>query len=119
MGSFLTQPLRILVITFFLFPGYGSTIRRTIHLPLPIKTRLDRILWNEMIHQSQLDKNLHLSTTIDPTVRDTILRVIRDHWDAFDEQGFDRPVIDYEFCVDTSGSPPVCCRLPMKSTNPK
>ena len=49
---------------------------------------------------------------MDPTVRDTILRVIHDHWDAFDEKGVNRPVIGYEFCVDTGGSPPVCCRLP-------
>ena len=96
----------------FLFPSYGSTIRRTISLPPPITTKLDLIIWKERIHQSQLDKYLHLSTNIDPTVSDTILRVIRDHWDAFDEKGVNRPVIGYEFCVDTGGSPPVCCRLP-------
>ena len=96
----------------FLFLGYSSVIRRTISLPPPLTTRLDLILWNEMIHQPQLDKDLHLSTNIDPTVSVTILRVIRDHWDAFDEKGVNRPVIGYEFCVDTCGSPPVCCRLP-------
>ena len=109
---FISDPtLTDIDVDMFLFLGYGSVIRRIINLPSPIKTRLDLILWNDIIHQSQLDKDLHLSTRIDPTVSDTILRV-RDYWDAFDEKGVNMPVIGYKFCVNTGGSPPVCCRLP-------
>ena len=69
------------------------------------------ITWDRDVHEPQLNRDLQLSDNITTIIQYAILRIIRDNWDAFDEQGVNRPVIDYEFCIDTGGSPPVCCRF--------
>ena len=96
----------------YLSPSCGLAIRRTKLHPPKITNRVDLLLWNESLYASQLKKHLHLSSSIDTEVQDTILQVIKDNWDAFDEHGVNQPVIGYEFCIDTGASSPVCCRVP-------
>ena len=96
----------------FLSPANGLAIRRTIKQPPQLEKRTDLITWDRDLHEPQLKRDLQLSDNTTTIIQDAILRIIRDNWDAFDEQGVNRPVIGYEFCIDTSGSPPVCCRLP-------
>ena len=96
----------------YLSPSCGLAIRRIKPHPPKITNRDDLLLLNECLHAPQLTKHLHLSNSIDAEVQDTILQVIKDNWDAFDEHGVNRPVLGYEFCIDTGASPPVCCRLP-------
>ena len=91
----------------YLSPSCGLAIRRTKPHQPKITNRDDLLLWNECLHVPQLTKHLHLSNNIDPEVQDTIFQVIKDNWDAFDEHGVNRPVLEYEFCIDTGASPPV------------
>ena len=47
---------------------------------------------------------------IDVTLRQYILAIIHDNWGSFYEGGVSRPMLDFEFCLDTGNSPTVCCR---------
>ena len=96
----------------YLYPAYGLAIRRTKDKPPPPSTRDDLILWDDDIHLSHLQTNLHLRDDMDVNVRHAILRVIEKNSDAFDEKGVSRPVLGYEFYIDTGASPPVCCQFP-------
>ena len=96
----------------FLSPANGLAIRRTIKQPPQLENRTDLITWDRDLYEPQLKRDLQLSDNITTIIQDAILRIIRDNWDAFDKQGVNRPVIGYEFCIDTGGSSPVCCRLP-------
>ena len=84
----------------YLSPAYGLAIRRTKETPPP-STRNDLILWDENIYLSHLQTHLHLRNDMDVNVRHAILRIIKQNWNAFDEKGVSRPVLGYEFCIDT------------------
>ena len=90
------------------FPAYGLAIRRTKEAPPPASKRDDLILWDEDIHLSHLQKYLHLRDDIDINVRNAILSVIKQTWDAFDEQGLVIPSVDTTSAL-TGASPTVCC----------
>ena len=48
----------------------------------------------------------------DDFIRHSVLSIIKYNWDSFCERGVSRPVLNFEFCIDTGYSPPVCCRQP-------
>ena len=51
----------------------------------------------------------------DDFTRRSILFIIKSNLDSFCEMGVSRLVLDFEFCIDTGDSPPVCCRQPKYS----
>ena len=50
-----------------------------------------------------------------PTLKQSIITIIKDNWVSFCETGVSRPMFDFEFCIDTGDSRPVCCRQPSYS----
>ena len=46
---------------------------------------------------------------MDPTIKQSILTIIKNNWDLFCEEGASRTMFDFEFCIDTGDSKPVCC----------
>ena len=61
---------------------------------------------------AELTKYVTIDATIDPTIKQSIVTIIKDHWDSFCEEGVSRPMFDFEFCIDTCDSKPVCYRQP-------
>ena len=58
-------------------------------------------------------KNFKIDSSIDTTIRQSILGIIKDHWDSFCKQGASRTMFNLEFFLDTGDSSLVCCRHPV------
>ena len=48
----------------------------------------------------------------DDFTRRSVLSIIKSDWVFFYERGVSCPVLDFELCIDTGNSPPVCSRQP-------
>ena len=72
--------------------------------------RTDLILWNESSFLAELSKDLTVGATMDPTIKQSILTIIKDNWDSFYEKNTFRPMFDFVFCIDTGDFKAVCCR---------
>jgi hypothetical protein len=46
---------------------------------------------------------------LDPDLTAELISVIQDNWDCFFSEGVRRPILGFEFCIDTVGAPPVSC----------
>ena len=79
---------------------------------MPRTLRDDIITWNFTAHSKEFQDNIKIDRGIPSNIREKNISLIQNYWDAFDEGGVSRPVISYEFCIDTGTSPPVYCRLP-------
>ncbi len=62
------------------------------------------------MHQAEFDSVITISPTLPEKIRIRLRDIIQTHWDAFAAAGVIRPVLGYEFCIDTGVSPPVACR---------
>ena len=58
-------------------------------------------------------KIFFIGDDVDVAIRHKSINIIQDNWDSFCDRGFSRPMLDFEFCIDTSNSPPVCSRQPV------
>ena len=76
------------------------------------RPRNDLIFWNESFFLDELNKDLRINISMGPTIKHAILTIIQDNWDSFCEEGTSRPMFDFEFCIDTGASKPVCCHQP-------
>ena len=52
-------------------------------------------------YQELLNKNLQISPDLDPDLKAELLNIIHSNWDAFDPEGAARPMLCFEFCIDT------------------
>ena len=91
----------------YLFPSYGrgAIFRPTVN-PFDFSIRrTDRILWDAKLHQAEFDAD-----SLSSTHRTSLTQIIQEHWDSFTSAGVNRPVLNYEFCIDTGSPNPVACR---------
>ena len=94
----------------YVLKQYGKSMKRSpTWKPRP---RSDLILWDESSSLPELNRDLDIDVNMDPTLKQSILTIIKDNWDSFCEKGASRPMLDFEFCIDTGDSKPVCCRQP-------
>ena len=77
------------------------------------RPRSDLILWDKSVDEPVLLRDLHIGNNVDSAIRHKIINIIQDNWDSFCERGASRPMLNFEFCIDTGNSPPVCCRQPV------
>ena len=85
---------------------YGNSMTRSpTWTPRP---RSDLILWDESSSLNELNKDLIIDVSMDLTLKQSIITIIKDNWDSFCEKGASRPTFDFEFCIDTGDSKPVC-----------
>ena len=94
-----------------MFKSLGKSIKRTQNVSH--RPRSDLIIWDKLIDNAELVRDFHIGQDIDATIRQSIITIIQDNWDSFCERGVSRPMLDFEFCIDTGNSPPVCCRQPV------
>ena len=69
-------------------------------------------VWDAHRDQNEFDTDFHINPDIDSETRTTIVHTIQKYWDCFYSAGVWKPILDFEFCIDTGSSPPVCCRKP-------
>ena len=96
----------------FEYAHYGKAMFRP-----PTKTwenvpREDIITFDASLHTSELDAGLRISDKATLAVRTQVRELIIKFWDCFCEEGARRPILGYEFAIDTGDSKPVCCRKP-------
>eukprot|EP00978_Attheya_sp_CCMP212_P026084 scaffold85103_cov48-Attheya_sp.AAC.3 len=72
-------------------------------------TRTDIIQFDPVADAAELSKHIQMGESISTTTCSRVLSVIQTYWDCFCEDGARRPILGYEFSIDTGGSPPVCC----------
>ena len=73
--------------------------------------RDDLIMFSESKHGNHI-RDIKIGPHGSPAQRADLLRIIRENWDAFDEEGVRRPVLGVEFHIDTGDAQPVCARQP-------
>ena len=91
----------------YLFKTFGKCIKSS--LSWKPHLRSDLIRWNESLDLLELERDFRLGDQVDDFTRRSILSIIESNCDSFCERGVSRPVLDFEFCIDTGDSPPVCC----------
>ena len=99
----------------YAFKHYGKTMKRT-----PSQTsrpRSDVIPWNSSLYQQALDANFNIDFMTDDFTHQAILQIIKDNWDSFYEVRVARPMLDFEFCIDTGNTKSICCRQPKYSVH--
>ena len=98
----------------YLFPSYGhSALLRPTANPFDFSiSRTDRIIWDAAKHQADFDKSITFPASLHTDYKTRLTSVIHQYWDSFAPEGVSRPVLDYEFCIDTGDAKPVACRPP-------
>ena len=96
----------------YLFPSYGrgAIFRQTVPPFDHSIQRADRILWNATEHQAEFNKAVKLPKTLPQHIQAKLTTIIQLYWDSFIASGVNRPVLNYEFCIDTGTATPVACR---------
>ena len=74
------------------------------------RPRSDFILWDKSVDEPELLRDLLIGDDVDAAIHHKIINIIQDNWDSFCERGVSRPMLDFEFCIDTGNSLLVCCR---------
>ena len=74
--------------------------------------RKDIICYDDATHASELKRDLCFDESVDENIRSEITNIVKEYWDCFVKVGAKRPILRYEFGIDTGGSKPVCCRKP-------
>ena len=74
------------------------------------RPRTDFIVWNKSSFNAELTKDLIIDESIDLSIYQSVIYIIHNNWDSYYAQGATRPMIDFEFCLNTGDSKPVCCR---------
>ena len=75
-------------------------------------TRNDLISYYYAVHADELKKDLKFDPSVDDITRKLIPEIIIEYWDSFAKEGAKRPILGYEFGIDTGGAKPMCCRKP-------
>ena len=61
---------------------------------------------------NELTSNLRIGPDTSQATAAQIICIIKANWDAFFAARVSRPILGFEFCIDTGALPPVCCRQP-------
>ena len=69
-------------------------------------------MYDEANHASELKKDLRFDDSVDSKIRSEVTDIIKEYWDCFIKEGAKRPILGYEFGIDTGGAKPACCRKP-------
>ena len=74
--------------------------------------RQDIIIYDDAKHASELEKDLKFDDSVPLEIRSKVTEIIKEYWDCFIKEGAKRPILSYEFGIDTGGAKPVYCRKP-------
>ncbi len=93
-----------------MFQDFGKSVLKDVK---ELPPRDDILLWDKdnPKHQAEFDKNIQWADCPEEH-RDTIADIIKENWDAFAEEGIQKPIHGFAFNVDTGAAKPVCCKTP-------
>ena len=60
----------------------------------------------------EMEKNIRIGKDAPQARRSHILGIVKKYWDYFCKRGARRPILNYEFSIDTGSAKLVCCRKP-------
>ena len=94
----------------YIFKRYGKEMKHTPSwIPQP---RSDIIPWYSSLYQQELEDKFIIDFTTDDFTRRAVLQIIHDNWDSFIQLRATRPMLDFEFVIDTGDAKAVCYRQP-------
>jgi len=91
----------------FIFKQCGNAIFRS--APWKPGVKDDFIYFNSLTDAPLLEK-LKLCTSALAPVQVMIRKLVTMYWDCFAEMGIKRPILGFEFSIDTGKRMPVCCK---------
>lgn len=91
----------------FLFEKFGKCIFKP-STKWQDNLRTDLIEFNPETHKKELEDNFKIGTNATSETKAIILNLIKEYWDCFCGDGARRPIIGYEFSIDTGQSSPIC-----------
>ena len=74
--------------------------------------RNDLITYDCDTNTAELKTYLQFDPSVDAITRKLITEISIEYWDSFSKEGAERPILGYDFRIDTGGAKPVCCRKP-------
>ena len=95
----------------FDYHRYGKTVFRPA-TKLKDSTREDYITFDPEVDMAELDNNIRIGECVAHNHIATINGIVKKYWDCFCKRGARRPILNYEFGIDTGTAKPVCCRKP-------
>jgi len=96
---------------FYLHKQFGKAHKSNPINDDSIPTHNDLQLWDNNF-LPELTTNLQIGADATPEIAARIKSIIIDNWDAFFKAGVHQPILGFEFCIDISGAPLVCCHQP-------
>jgi hypothetical protein len=91
----------------FLFPKLGKCILKT-EVPWTTFNRNDIITFDTTLHESELLQNFIIGSEVSTDIKNQIVNIVKKNWDSFCGDGARRPIIGYEFAINTGSHTPVC-----------
>jgi hypothetical protein len=91
----------------FMFPKLGKCIIKTDEI-WENHRRDDIIKFDESIHNEELEKNFVIGDGVSLDTKERIYQIVKKHWDSFCSEGARRPILGYEFAINTGSHTPVC-----------
>jgi hypothetical protein len=77
-----------------------------------IYTHTDNCTWDADRDNPEFLKNFVIGDTVLPSTQAEIISMIQLHWDCFYSEGIRNLILGFQFCINTSGSAPLCRRKP-------
>ena len=93
----------------FDYKQYGKTIFRPA-LRWQDRKRDDIIEYDASIDAVEMDKHIKIGKCVSHEHKSIIHGIVKKYWDCFCNRGARRPIISYEFSINTDTAKPVCCR---------
>jgi hypothetical protein len=72
--------------------------------------RSDIKYWDDK-YQAEFDKGIKIGTNCPSGIKTHVIIIIKRYWDNFYKDGACRPILGFEFVIDTGDAHPVCCRF--------
>ena len=76
------------------------------------RQRNNLIPFTKYLHQKELQKNLRVRPDLDSQTCAIVTNIIIKHWGCFCKEGHWRPILEYEFSIDTGTATSVFCHKP-------
>ena len=95
----------------FDYKQYGNAAFRPLEKWTDAK-RDDIIQYNDKVDKKEFLKHIRIGDCASRERKSTITGIVKKYWDCFCKRGARRPILNYEFAIDTCSSKPVCCRKP-------
>jgi hypothetical protein len=94
----------------FVFERFGKSMRRQKNPFVQTRDIQDIQVWDALRDQAEFDENFKIDPNIDEDIRTSVTDIIQTYWDCFYSAGVRKPTLDFEFCIDTGASAPICCK---------